>query len=315
MVLFSHSFPLAGEQSSTLERLLFGRWNMALGTVAVHVFFVISGYLITQSYVRADRFMVFAWHRALRLVPALAAALVFSNGLFRYFDGYSGNPLPASNGSLWTLSWEVTCYLACGIVGYLGLLDRRNFNLLFAAIWLVYFSNISHTGIYYTKIEPMFMFFLMGSFISINERQIDINRAAAFSALALGAAFAPPINSYILDLLRALPSPMGGTISDVRIHSITYILSAPFAVIYLAKYAPTIKWTERDMSYGIYIYAWPVQEATFKFASTHGFQLTPWELFASSLPNTLLLAYISCRIIEEPALRLKNVLFTHKVGS
>jgi len=286
---------------------------MSFGTVSVHIFFVISGYLITQSYMRVESFGVFAWHRFLRLAPGVLVALVFSGMMFSRYKGYSGNPIPAPNGSLWTLSWEVTCYMACGIIGMLGILSRRNFNTLFAGLWMLYFSNITQSGAYFLKIEPLFMFFAMGAFIAVNEGAMNVRRAAMLSGIALVIAFLAPLNTYVLDWLRLLPAPMGGTVTDWRIQLITYIVSAPFVLIYLAKYAGVIKWSIRDISYGVYIYAWPVQEVIVYESHKREILLGGWGTFAVALPITLILAYLSCRLIEEPALRMKHAMRARRV--
>lgn len=56
-----------------------------------------------------------------------------------------------------------------------------------------------------------------------------------------------------------------------------------------------------DYSYGVYIYAFPVQQILAKLLSP----LSPMELFAWSAPLTLLLAVLSWRFVESPALAYK----------
>ena len=156
-VLVSHAFPLsgAGDREPILQISL--RQTTA-GTLAVSVFFVISGYLITKSYDRSHSARAFVIGRVLRLVPALAVVelllsfcagplltrlstadylsqmSLYTNILVNlsclgFRDGLPGvflhNPFPhAVDGSLWTLEYEVACYGMVLVVGYLGLLNR-----------------------------------------------------------------------------------------------------------------------------------------------------------------------------------------------
>jgi peptidoglycan/LPS O-acetylase OafA/YrhL len=56
------------------------------------------------------------------------------------------------------------------------------------------------------------------------------------------------------------------------------------------------------LSYGLYIYGWPVEAAVVRFFGGHALW---WEVFAVALPVTLALAFLSWHLVEQPALRLK----------
>src|SRR5215475_5095031 len=153
-VIFSHSFLIAegSEANEPFVRLL-GEKNI-LGLYGVFTFFVVSGFLITQSACESGSIGRFAWHRLLRIYPALfcCAALcgavlgsIFTGmplttywlGLFplRYllgtslFPGTEGWSIPGVvfyshggrlaegiNGSLWTIPQELTCYVIVGLL-------------------------------------------------------------------------------------------------------------------------------------------------------------------------------------------------------
>ena len=57
-----------------------------------------------------------------------------------------------------------------------------------------------------------------------------------------------------------------------------------------------------DVSYGIYIYAFPVQQ-TFIWLYKDG--LCFWQLLAASVAVTVVLAFLSWHLVENPALRFK----------
>ena len=143
-VVVSHAYPLAARNADEpLVRLSGGQTT--LGTLAVTTFFALSGYLITQSWLRRRDLGAFAAARALRILPGLAvvvALTVFVYGpllttlpVLRYFVKYEtvrylgavalwhmpftlpgvleDVPFTArGNGSLWTLWYEVVCYAA-----------------------------------------------------------------------------------------------------------------------------------------------------------------------------------------------------------
>lgn len=156
LVLFSHSYPLTGNS----EPLLNYTRCMSLGMVSVNFFFLLSGYLIAQSWSRKPNAGDFIRKRILRIYPGYLVAFAFSiivgiigstpdgfafcRSLFgeneKLFDGmffldgrilfqpiaFVKNPLPGIiNGSLWTLQPELKCYLVVLILGLFHQLSRR----------------------------------------------------------------------------------------------------------------------------------------------------------------------------------------------
>ena len=157
-VLLSHAYPLT-LGPDTLEPFEVFLKGDNLGRASVFVFFAISGYFITKSFETTPRFSAFVWSRVLRLFPALIVMTVLTvvvGGLFITTDPafwsvapvwayhiitldwlvlaggpelpgmFLSNPYPgAVNGSLWTLRFEVLCYVGVGIAGLLGIFKRR----------------------------------------------------------------------------------------------------------------------------------------------------------------------------------------------
>jgi peptidoglycan/LPS O-acetylase OafA/YrhL len=84
-----------------------------------------------------------------------------------------------------------------------------------------------------------------------------------------------------------------------------FLLTLAYGTLVLA-YHPRIQWQAYnrvgDYSYGLYVYAFPVQQTI--VAHVRG--LTPIELFAASLAVTLALAALSWHVLERPALALKS---------
>ena len=85
---------------------------------------------------------------------------------------------------------------------------------------------------------------------------------------------------------------------------LAFTLTIAYGVLVLA-YHPRIQWRAYnrvgDYSYGVYVYAFPIQQTI--VARVPG--LTPIELFAASFAVTLALAAVSWHALERPALALK----------
>ena len=70
LVVVSHTFPLAGQPPLRI-------WGVEdLGALGVSIFFVISGYLVSASYLRDPK--TYLLKRVLRIEPGLIASLVVS---------------------------------------------------------------------------------------------------------------------------------------------------------------------------------------------------------------------------------------------
>ncbi|MGI4959456.1 MAG: acyltransferase family protein, partial [Janthinobacterium lividum] len=156
-VLVSHSFPLISGSDSSEPLFIFSHGQTTIGHCAVIIFFAISGYLITTSYLKSQSKPRFVLARLLRLLPGLAAVLVVLAFLLGpqvstlTMAGYFGSWAPyhyvlgnlslvakfqdhlpsvfldnpfagAVNGSLWTLQYEVGCYGAVLLLGLVGAL-------------------------------------------------------------------------------------------------------------------------------------------------------------------------------------------------
>jgi peptidoglycan/LPS O-acetylase OafA/YrhL len=74
-VIFSRSFPLSG---NAFEPLGFVTGYLTFGALGVVIFFVISGYLITKSWVEHPSWTRFLWNRSLRIYPGLCAVILLS---------------------------------------------------------------------------------------------------------------------------------------------------------------------------------------------------------------------------------------------
>lgn len=160
LVVWSHSFALykGSESTELMSRLTQGVINS--GNCGVFVFFMVSGFLIAQSFDRSSSpwsylkkriarihpgFIVATSICAFVIIPLYSSAAVYTAGavaktigLNLLLQGYFIDPAPfrqnpgaALNGALWSIPYEFWCYLGVLALGMLGFLkaNRRAFIL------------------------------------------------------------------------------------------------------------------------------------------------------------------------------------------
>jgi len=285
--------------------------QVTLGRIAVAVFFIVSGYLITGSYIRSRNPIQFLWARTLRLLPALAVTLIilaiivgplvttlpisvyFSSpdiskfivinlSLTGFVSGLPGvfenNPFPvAVDGSLWTLGYEAECYGMILVLGMAGLLNRFVMLALFAAALLA--SGMSLGGI---RVE-FASYFIGGAVMHLWKP--PIRRWIALSCLFLLYI------TFITGGFQLLCATAGA-------YSVCYVALGchPLRVF---------KGIRSDLSYGVYIWAFPVQQTV---TMALGSAAVWWANILISVPVVLGLAWLSWNLVESPALALKHKL-------
>lgn len=317
LVLFAHSYPLVGRREDEPLTLLTGYEKG--GSIAVGIFFVMSGYLIASSWLASSSPQSFLLKRALRIFPALIVAVLLTtfvlgplvsqldlsayltdNGTWTYLQNillvtryelpgvFSGNSFPdVVNGSLWTLPLEVLMYIGVMLLGLTGFLKRRLIFLPIAVLAVGHFWLLGKLGIdsYFIKnICKLGMLYYSGAALFLHRDDIPWRGwIAALLAIALVATFRTAIGPLV------------------------YFVALPYLVLYLA-YAP-LPWVSRfgkygDFSYGLYIYAFPFQQLS---VYLFGPQLGVLGLTLIAFVPTLVFAALSWHLVEAPAMKLKRL--------
>ena len=205
-----------------------------------------------------------------------------------------GNPVTLMHGTLWSIKYEFDCYLAVALLGSLGLLTARRAWVTYSLIMLALIAG--RLGWIHL---PTFDYGIPALLISSPDQWPTL-----FPFFVAGSAF----YVYRDYVPKSLP------LCVIAIVAIAYssiagglywalLLAATYLVLYLALSASVkmeLFGRRVDLSYGVYLYGWPVGQMVFYFS---GQQLGPYPLFLLSMMITLMLAYGSWRLIEHPALR------------
>jgi peptidoglycan/LPS O-acetylase OafA/YrhL len=313
-VIFSHAFPL-GEGKGTLEPLEgFSHGQVTLGRLCVAVFLVISGLLITQSFERSPSLARYLWARVLRIFPGLLVVLLTSafvlgpaltelplgtyfrspetylyvlrNGtLYQLQWGLPGvfqhNAYPdAVNGSLWTLPYEVGFYLLVAGLGAAGLLRRWVALVGWGAAVLVPF--VPHVGPRLNLWPEMYLYFGGGMALYLLRDRVRMSPWVALACV----------------VVLGVTARFGGlrcAVGSCGAYLVLYLAVLPSRLSGFARYG--------DFSYGVYIYAFPVQQLVAWFMGGRA----PWWVDAlGALPAVAGLAVLSWHGVEKRALKLKG---------
>jgi peptidoglycan/LPS O-acetylase OafA/YrhL len=186
------------------------------------------------------------------------------------------------NGSLWTLGWEALCYVGVLVLGLAGLLRRRwVLPSTFGAVWIVLVASALLALPGHLENGARFgIMFLAGAVIFQYQDSIRCSWAL------VGAAVAITAGSMFL--------------TDYRLVGAIFWAYAVICAGALIK-VERLRLRE-DLSYGAYIYAFPIQQLLVIAVGP----LTPLLFAVVATAVTLPIAAMSWFAVEKPTLRLKN---------
>jgi peptidoglycan/LPS O-acetylase OafA/YrhL len=294
-VVLSHSYPMLGYTEPTV----FGR---SLGNFAVHCFFVISRYLVSGSWIRSPGTR-FVMRRAARLAPALVISHAFALGAAGTFDNYIGQPLAGFvHGSLWTISWEVLLYSGVTIFGVLWLLVPSVLGTLYAVGLLLIIANMKSESTGATVIAPLILLFVCGAFLRL-EKRVNITKIGPVALIALVLLYMPVVSDPVLAFLQYWTLGFAWDVSVYEVRYFVYLLALPISVIFICAFAPASIGLRSDYSYGVFVFAWPVQQICVHYMMSWGMPLEPLLLFAVAGLLSLIIAIPLWHCVEEPISR------------
>lgn len=285
----------------------------------VDAFFAISGFLITRSWFRNPNPSKYVKARFTRLfpglwvclavtafvvvplaveiggrsVPSLRSQLEYVLGNATTFDWVDHRSIEDTtvgmfrspwNVSLWSLRWEILAYAAVVVLGMLRLLRPRVVVALTATCWALAVSlvllRIPDDFVFGVFALPrLLMMFFIGSLFWMWGRHIPLRRSLVLGSFALivTASFTPDY--------RLLAAP-----------AVAYLCLS--LGLYLGRFPRLI--LRNDLSYGMYIYGAPVQQALLII----GFTGTWLTFTLTTLALVVPLAAMSWFLVESPAMGL-----------
>jgi peptidoglycan/LPS O-acetylase OafA/YrhL len=326
LVILSHSWPLLQGHTRAEPIYFLSRGQTTFGGMAVDGFFILSGFLIAASWARSGSFLSFASNRVLRIYPGFIVCLLLC--LFVVGPLFAADPADyrgrfiavdfaicaavlnfynlrgtfpdnavsgVMNGSMWTIPHEMVCYLLLPVLAVIGALKTRILLLAaFAATWITYAvgdwtNNPLRIDVPWLADGPaewsrLIAFFIAGIAVFQFRDRIPRTRpllAGAAALTAVGLLF----NGY------AFVAPV----------------SATYALLFIG-YSPRLgafNFGKRgDCSYGMYLYAFPIQQMLVAMRGVQEWQ--PLTLFLAAFALTVPAAVLSWLLVEKPCLSLKR---------
>lgn len=327
-VVLTHSYSVVTGRYASEP--LVGWLGHSLGHYAVDVFFVLSGFVVTQSLLRDGDMLRFAVSRILRIFPALIVTvlltafilgpMVSTNGIADYFsdpsvwtyvagsvstvatDGhlpgvFAMSPEAGSvNAPLWTLKYELAAYGTLAALAAVHLVFGRRASLAAALAMLALFVA-GRAVVPWPETE------------STASNALHLLLAFFLGAIGYVLRRRLPLTPLVAAALLGLTMLSGGTVANEVLSLVTMAYVLLWVGFLPAGVSQRLARTG-DLSYGIYILAFPIQQLIYLALP----EIQPLALFVLALCATLPAAWISWRFIEKPALDLRRPILAELRG-
>jgi peptidoglycan/LPS O-acetylase OafA/YrhL len=321
-VLISHAYWLKGIENPDIYTITNSQTYLAeIGLIG---FFALSGFLISKSFLRRKDIIQYSINRVLRIFPGFWVCLFLTAFFFApiifYLEKGNLNNFPLFgnwsatnylrlnyttvinqvnlkgvldsvsrknlNGSIWTLHVELMCYLLTVCLGYLGLLRRKKLLLIFILISFTLYLSILFDFDYVESLKyyipfkkaKLFMAYLFGSLIVVFEKQILNQKFMIISGVfVILILLLPPLFKMFFPLV--------------------------FTVFFLSSFSLFQINLKYDISYGFYVYAWPIQQLILVFYSP---EINLFSFICLTLLLLIPISVLSFLYIEKPIISQKN---------
>jgi len=334
LVILAHTPEIVdGNRGREIFSIIFG--TTSAGDFAVNCFFIISGYLISKSFLSSTSVWSYLNKRVARIYPGFLVAFLFCIILVAPLGGaplpgdiiyisrtvidaillqqptvegaFAGTPYPALNASMWTIAYEFRCYLLIIALGLSGILQRK-YLLLASTLLFVLLATI-HPPLPYTawRTSPdgtttahLYSIGEMRNILVGNLRQ-DFRLIAMFLSGSCFYAFRAEVSFSRMKMIASA----GLLISCLFVQPLVLVGTALFGSYFIFSVARINRGVltrinaKEDISYGIYLYAWPVTKLLNWWAPAlplAAMIVLTW-LFSAAL------GWLSWRHIEKPITR------------
>jgi peptidoglycan/LPS O-acetylase OafA/YrhL len=292
-------------------------WRVLVGPI-VPVFFALSGFLVAGSLERCRTVMGFLFLRIIRIFPALIVEIIVSAFLLgpilttykisKYFSDptffsylancvgdvhyllpglFAQNALPFTvNGQLWTVPFELECYIVLCILAFVGITQRK---WLFLATVIV------------LQILSAYKYFFGADTVDV-----VVGGRILVVCFLVGVLFYNfrefiPYNKWMFLICLCL------IVILFSMHRGDYFIAFPivYCTVYLGTMNPRRIWLLEtgDYSYGIFLYGFPIQQSVVALGLA---PLNPWLNLLISYLTVLALAVVSWHLWEKHMLNLRR---------
>jgi len=330
LVILSHSYAIGRGSNDTEPLSVLTHTQVSFGGVGVWSFFVISGFLITQSWTRSPKSWKFLKKRIARIYPGFIVAALVSAFVvvpiaadpvtyhpvatwnfvlrtmrlvdFHFPPIFVHNARPnVLNGSLWSVPYEFWCYIGILLLGVSRIIQRR------FLVVIIFIAAIAwHFYLVITGWMPG------GKFLGL------IFGFPFFWAIVLPFFLAGSL-FHLFGGARLLRKPLMiaalGLLVVSNFIPNAYLVTLPVCGAYLVMglgHLPLLRPLNLgrfgDFSYGTYLYAYPIQQLIVKCA---GGAMEPLKLFLISAPLAVGAGVVSWFLVERHFLT-RNSLLKHE---
>lgn len=323
LVVLGHQFLLMGSPVPTVL-------GVDIHGLGVRMIFVMSGYLITESYLRSKSVWQYLKKRLVRIFPpfvlcvfltvAVIGPIFTTCDLKEYVAGVPGyliknialKPvfnLPgvfqenvnqtAVNGSLWTLPIEMACYLI--LIAFMKIYEFLHKRRPFTADFFYGLVGVFVWGYYVLRITGIcrqLWIFWGTDWVNAVEVAVYFLWGSIFSRLNLKKF----CNLQFAVVLWLMCSCMYGVFQAFMILPVITYTVISFAFADKPLFAKAIR---TNISYGIYLWAFPIQQVLIQLITIRkGVYLQPIIMFLISIVFIWIMAYMSYFVVEKPILQL-----------
>jgi peptidoglycan/LPS O-acetylase OafA/YrhL len=291
------------------------------GQRCVQGFFVISGFLMFQSYTRSNDLLVYFEKRFRRIYPAYFVVIIssvllgslltnltiyeyFSNNVIKYLIAnlsflnfihpflpgvFEDQPIHYVNAPLWTLKVEVAFYMTLPLIFMITKVCR--FWILCGIIYVI-------SIVYY------YVCGLMAQATGLHLYHVLATQLPGQLCFFIAGAFVASCHDYIKEhskrfFVISVLSLLGLALSGAYI---LYPICLTIIVLSFSLLLPQIiEWKNYpDLSYGIYVIHFPLLQTIYSIRLFHGSQTLRFMIASVA---TFYLSYLMWRFVEAPALR------------
>lgn len=325
LVVVAHTPELIdGDRSREILTRLFG--TISFGDLAVNCFFLISGYLIVGSFVKQPEIWGYLTRRVARIYPGFLFVSLLCVFVVAPLGGgalpsspsaiidmlklmillqppaasgaFAGTHWPLLNGSMWTIAYEFRCYLLVILFGCLGLWRRP---LLVAALAAVLFMTyLSASKAFW---DTLGINTVPGWWAVVGRLSETLRFTGIFMTGSLFYLWRDRINYTAWKTMIAAAGLLASLFVP-RFADVGTAVFGGYVVFAVASFgARNILGrinNENDISYGVYLYAWPIEKLILWYVPA----TFPLAAGMSTLMLSFLCGWASWHLLEKPVMRM-----------